>query len=227
MTWHIITFTNDRWFSSKHGGRSLYASHAEKIIHKICESIEKSIGVATEKQLPKGCIKTWGKEFCGALTELPLKEQDLKHKMEQDVEDFGNLKRLLLDRLQALEERILSPFTRETAETIKWGERKTPYTQIIDKLWGCEAQCPFCTEPCERTDPSHATKGINHQCIQHRSSGVVGMRWVHSQSLAIESCNYQVQNKGSTLACGACRFECRKSECCTTKDEDGVFHKLI
>ena len=223
----ITAFTNDRWFSSKHGGRSLYASHAEKIIHKIRESIEKSIGVATEKQLPKGCIKTWGKEFCGALTELPLKEEDLKHMMEQDVEDFGNLERILMDRLLELEERILSPFTKETAETIEWGERKTPYTQIIDKLWGCEAQCPFCTEPCERTDPSHATKGINHQCIQHRPSGVVGISWVHSQSLAIESCNYQVQNKGSTFRCGACRFECRKSAHCSTQGGDWCNHSFI
>ena len=223
----ITEFTNDRWFSSKHGGRSLYASHAEKIIHKIRESIEKSIGVATEKQLPKGCIKTWGKEFCGALTELPLKEEDLKHMMEQDVEDFGNLERILMDRLLALEERILSPFTRETAETIKWGERKTPYTQIIDKLWGCEAQCPFCTEPCERTDPSHATKGINHQCIQHRPPGVIGTLWATSKSLVIESCNYQVQNKGTTFSCGACRFECRKSGHCTTKGKDKVHHNYI
>ena len=224
----LTSFTNDTLFSSEDGTKSAYANYARKHIREIAQCMEKSIRAATESvtKHPSAGIKLWAKEFCVTLTKLPITEGDLKHMMEQDVGDFQNLERLLMDRLLALEERILSSFTTETAETIKW-EGKTPYRQIIDKLWGCEAQCPFCNEPCQRTDPKHASKHINHQCIQHRPSGVGGDKWdetFRQNKLVVESCNYQVQCKGLKFNCRDCKFECRKSEYCSSEGADWHYH---
>ena len=84
-----------------------YAELAKKLNKEISQSIENSITAATElvSQQPNADIRLWGQKFCVALTKLPVKEGDLNHMMEQDVQDFQNLKSLLMDRLLEMEKR--------------------------------------------------------------------------------------------------------------------------
>ena len=92
---------------------------------------------------------------------------------------------------------------------------EAPYDQIIRQLWGCDAVCPFCHEPCQKQE-NHQDK---HHCIQHRPCGVHGTRDKHSQELVPDTCSFLVTTSRG-FECSACDNVCRKTKHCNATDSD-------
>ena len=83
--------------------------------------------------------------------------------------------------------------------------------EIIDKLWGCEENCPFCGEPCERSERNHENyinkneNTVPHFCQQHKPQGFSRWQWQGSDRLSRENCSFLVQYNG--------KFECTPETC--------------
>ena len=91
---------------------------------------------------------------------------------------------------------------------------------MCGKLWGCPEQCPFCKEPCQHSEPNHQN---SHKCIQHRPTGMGGTRYKKT-TLVLNTCQKNITSERS-CNCQAHSLECRKSEHCTGKPDNTVFHK--
>ena len=238
----ITQYTNHKMFSKPAGKIAtrygdLTKSHVQKIIRCLVKSVERA---TAEVQSQEGRVKLhlWTKKFCESVSEeIAVPVSDLKHVSARDVADFGNLQRVILSELETTECGLVDRFAKETADSIKW-KGKTPYQQLLDNLWGCPEQCPFCREPCGITTVGHYSKtGRCHTCVQHRQTGVGGDRWDSDWSiqgvrygkdhLATETCNYHVQWEGIVFNCRDCNFKCRDHGKCSTIDSNWVYHKNI
>jgi hypothetical protein len=230
----ITQFTEGNLFSATRKDFPRYTDLVELQVKAIVNSLEKSVIDLTAKvagQSNKFRKVEWVSTFCESLKPmLLLKESDLYQVKQITIADFDNLQRLLLKRITNLETEIMAEFRRDNAANIRW-EGVTPYKQALDRLWGCEALCPYCREPCQRSDSDHYSKSsVSHTCIQHRPAGVGGDRWdeaYRKDQLLVESCNYKVQWQTLRFNCRDCHFECRRSPYCSTTGTDWVYHNSV
>ncbi|XP_052766232.1 interferon-induced very large GTPase 1-like [Mya arenaria] len=79
-----------------------------------------------------------------------------------------------------------------------------PYLKVFNEIWGCDEQCPFCLEPCARTE-NHPDSP--HYCIQHRPKGCRGIMDVHSRKISKETCNGSITLNTSYM-CSVIRKKC-------------------
>ena len=70
---------------------------------------------------------------------------------------------------------------------------------ILQKLLGCTAQCPFCGEQCDLTDPDHDTTVHKHRVSVHRPSCLAGYRDRTTLELSAEFCPAKVANPQQTF----------------------------
>ncbi|XP_052768209.1 interferon-induced very large GTPase 1-like [Mya arenaria] len=63
------------------------------------------------------------------------------------------------------------------------------YSKILNEMWGCNEQCPFCLEPCAKSEEHGSSP---HYCIQHRPNGCVGLRFVSDEKISKETCNASI-----------------------------------
>lgn len=83
---------------------------------------------------------------------------------------------------------------------------------LVKFLWGCEAVCPFCKEPCSKSKHQDSA----HRCSQHRPSCCSGLLtrkrffffFLLPEVACLEVCNYCVQSS-QTFSCATVGFACK------------------
>nr|XP_054761083.1 interferon-induced very large GTPase 1-like [Lytechinus pictus] len=231
----ITKYTNEKMFTRRdRDDMSRYAQLTVCHIKNIIKCITCSVRYATaevEGGKDKG-MSTWIDEFCHKVsTEIAVPVSSLTLVSARSVVDFKNMQRVILDKLGEQESKLVDDFANETASTVTW-DGKPPPQQILDKIWGCTEQCPFCGEPCADTTPDHYSLYKRcHTCVQHRPNGIAGRCWIgdagrddENLKLIHDSCNYSVQQKVYDFECGACMFKCRESGKCSTTGTNSVSH---
>ena len=257
LSW-ITQYTNEKMFSRKDGSdMSRYAklttSHVGRIIRCIAESVEHATSevIANNVEHATGeAMSLWIYKFCHRVSEgnkstsqnfkasecsIAVPISTLHQVRARQVVDFSNLQRIILTQLdKSVEANLVKDFKEETKENVKW-HGKSPPQHILDELWGCPEQCPFCNEPCAiRTADHYLSLGKCHMCVQHRPTGIAGSRWrkdsdqygvrICKDQLAHETCNYFVQWKRRRFKCKVCHFKCRVYGKCSTAGNDCVYH---
>ena len=235
----ITQYLNDKMFAtqtdfSRYG--VLTRNHIQRIIRCVAKSVEHSTSEVTGKT--GTTMSLWLRKFCDKVSEeIAVPVSVLKHAGDRQVADFVNLQRIILNQLDEIKISLVGLFTAQTAESVKW-EGTSPSQQVLDKIWGCPEQCPFCKEPCADTTAGHFQRsGRSHMCVQHRPTGIGGGRWdrdtyidsvkVSKDQLTHECCNYYVQWENIVFNCRDCNFKCRDHDRCTTKGSDWVYHENI
>ncbi|XP_041470065.1 interferon-induced very large GTPase 1-like [Lytechinus variegatus] len=237
FTW-ITKYTNEKMFTRRDGDdMSRYAQLAACHIKNIIKCITNSVKYATaevERRKDMG-MSLWIDKFCHkASAEIAVPVSTLTLVRDLLVVDFKNMQRIILDKLAEQESNLLDFFVNKTACTVEW-YGKSPAHQILERIWGCTEQCPFCEEPCTDTTPDHyLLYNRRHTCVQHRPKGIGGVVYsddivrdgikVYKNQLAHDSCNYSVQEKAVDFSCSACNFKCRYHKKCTS-GTNCVLHK--
>ena len=207
----IEKYMNKYLFDQKESATSNYAELAKYELHRIKDSLSKNIQNAFTalKGTDMENLSSWVQEFCRSSQNcIPISPQHLNLVAIGTITNHTAFSRRINDRLETIASELFNCYSKETATTINWGEHDV-FEKICERLWGCEAVCPFCGEPCQYSDPTHAAQGIKHRCLQHRSPGLLGKIWKQSQRLKIENCNFSVQ--------ALYKFRCNQDTC--------VFHE--
>ena len=181
------------------------------MILRIKEGVEEATKHLPDDADPNKPLKDWlhfFQEHTRPFLKFPPETFD--QVADQNVVDFKNFKKNTLDKLIGLQQDITEEFKEYEFNTF-CGEDDVDYENIFTTLWGCKEQCPFCGEPCYRSD-GHLKDGIKHSCIQHRPIGVSGTVYgENDRRLIIESCNFQVQAAAAEFTCMACSSKCHVS----------------
>ncbi|CAG2197434.1 unnamed protein product [Mytilus edulis] len=197
----ITKLTNDIMFERKGNVETKYAHLAKCRVHKIFCHLLESIQEANENcsQLGQSNVKHWIENFMNHVGEsnyLPLSIDILIHVRSRKVSNIRNFTEMVLDTLKDTESIVLKTFQTTIASTVQWNENPIP--QIMNRLWGCEAKCMFCYEPCKNTDKDHVSLGFPHQCIQHRPMGIRGFAWAGTDKFIVDFCNYSITTEKHT-----------------------------
>ena len=206
----LTRFADGYIFGTTKGKQTTYQTHAERLVKTMVKGMENNARKATDKMLQPDhqSVQKWLTIFCKDM-DVAISRSDEKSLQEHHVTDFANLQRLLYDRLPEMERRVVACFEGKTAKSMKW-PGKSPNVLAFEKLWGCGAHCPFCKEPCQRSDAKHLTENDSHQCLQHRPKGIRGTWWLHTEKLVVPNCSYSLfSNDG--FAC-QCYPTCKKPE---------------
>ncbi|XP_041471827.1 interferon-induced very large GTPase 1-like [Lytechinus variegatus] len=233
----ITQYTNEKMFS-RHLGMSRYSEIAKSHTSKIMQCVRKSVHHATTKVMGLKGIRMalWIEQFCHrASEELAVPVSTLTIVSERAVGDFNNLQRIILEQLDNIQEDLEEEFANETKCSVDW-DGTPPPQQVLNKIWGCQEQCPFCKEPCADTTPDHyELSGRSHMCMQHRPNGIGGTKW-HSKGemdgvdhsrrqLKHETCNFDIQ-RNLAFKCTLVNYRCRKSGKCSTTGDEFVWHNI-
>ncbi|CAG2191180.1 unnamed protein product [Mytilus edulis] len=130
--------------------------------------------------------------FLQSLISLPLSSKDLGDMQSQTntyVKEFTEIFSL---NLESMKKEIIASFKNTTKRDVQWTDN--PYKRIIDCLWGCNAYCPQCHEPCQYSDIEHFAQGNKHKCIQHRPLVVYGSTHDDSNTIMLENCNSLIKS---------------------------------
>ncbi|XP_041471502.1 interferon-induced very large GTPase 1-like [Lytechinus variegatus] len=176
----ITKYTDEKMFSRKESSSmSRYAEISKSHIARIMLCIARSVSHATsEVDGKRGMGMTlWFGYFCDRVSEeIAVPDNTLTFVKDRSEIDFNNLQRIILDQLDEVQKKLEESFALETAHSVEW-DGSHPSKQIIDKIWGCPEQCPFCLEPCADTTPNHYDSSKkSHFCVQHRPQGIGGMQ---------------------------------------------------
>ena len=204
----LISFTESYMFDEI-SGTLWYSSNAEAHLKNLKDGIVQGMRNAIRQVDKQTVQKTTNllRKFSQEISPfVAFAQSEYKPIMQYEVHDLGNLLALFLKRIETLNADLLRQFKGETRKSIKW-DNKSPYEQITDALWGCETDCPFCHEPCKKSDPNHATETDCHECIQHRPKAVTARYWTNNEKLTIENCSYSVQ-ASTTFNCKGLKHEC-------------------
>ncbi|XP_041472592.1 interferon-induced very large GTPase 1-like [Lytechinus variegatus] len=234
----IAQYTDKKMFSRKESSSmSRYEEISKSHISRIMLCIARSVSHATsEVDGKRGMRMTpWIEQFCERVSEeIAVPVSTLMFVKDRSVIDFNNLQRIILDQLDEVQKKLEESFALKTAHSVEW-DGSHPSHQIIDKIWGCPEQCPFCNEPCADTTPDHYDlSGRSHMCVQHRPQGIGGIRWEEDGyidgvnfckgQLFTETCNYDIQRNVS-FNCSTVNFKCRDSGNCSTTGDQSEWHK--
>jgi hypothetical protein len=112
--------------------------------------------------------------------------------MKKETETIENLEYLTDEVLKSLgrtEADLVSRFNKVDCGSVQWAN-SSPIERLIQKIWGCQEQCPFCGEPCTKNE-DHADS--DHNCMQHRPLCCIGIHIVESRIAQLASCELYVQ----------------------------------
>lgn len=190
----ITKLTNDLLFKCEGNAQTKYADFAnsriQRIFCQLSQCIQGTNVHCSEQGQPD--LKQWVECFLksvGDTNYLPLSNDVLIHVQGRNVSDITTFTKMILDDLKETETTVLKVFQETTAD-IEWTDNPIP--KIMKRLWGCEAKCMFCFEPCKHTDKDHLQLGFPHQCIQHRPMGIRGFRDYNTNEFVVNFCNYNV-----------------------------------
>ncbi|CAC5382955.1 unnamed protein product [Mytilus coruscus] len=129
---------------------------------------------------------------------------------DHDVKNFEGFLLNIVTNLSELETDLINTWKEKTPSDFTWSG-DNPYDLIYNFLWGCASKCPWCHEPCQKSDKAHGSERDCHNCIQHRPSGVAGIRCTNTGQVSVESCNFSVQST-MRMRCGVW-CGCSKEQC--------------
>ena len=203
-------YIEERLFAKGDSGHnSKYSLDAEIKIGSTMRTVQRAIEYATNavaeeeskstSEAKNDNMKVWIRKFCTHLQEnhLPINDTILGTLGDSNVTDFINLQKHILRQLDEEQKALEVYFETIDTSAIKW-EGESPVLLIMEKLWGCPAQCPFCQEPCLWMQ-NH--EGQSHTCLQHRPQGVGGRFWLDSKKLVTENCNWMVNSTDRKFVC--------------------------
>ena len=135
--------------------------------------IQKELG---EKLDPENLL-----DRCTNIPCVMMNVEDIRHFELQIRLALGNLKQKLHVSLDGIKVR---------SEMEHWNLEQ--YNNLQKSLIGCTAQCPFCGEQCDLTDPDHDTTVYKHRTSAHRPSCLAAYRDKDTHVLSIDFCPAKV-----------------------------------
>ena len=170
----------------------------KSIIHEIILAIVANVK-NVKKNLP---IKRWLQNFHKKIIEtvtIDLDEMEdiigaahVGHSTELFVQ-------ILCEELSQEEEKIIKAIvanqSSKLSDIAKW--TTSPHIILCSSLIGCTAQCPFCGEQCEITDPNHVACDKDHFTNIHRPSCLGKYKWKESRKLVLDLCTVKIQSSRS------------------------------
>lgn len=168
------------------------------------EEILTNISDLVAKTKAEGSVTQWIQTFRKDVNDsclLPMSGDcfgEVSNGKSTDVQHFKNI---VIDQLDDLKLSVLEHF--ESESDLRDDLRDITIDILMETLWGCDATCPFCNEPCKHEHKLHFENDkIPHECLQHRIPAVAGHyevpRWYNlftSNSLILEMCNDLVNQK--------------------------------
>lgn len=205
-------------------GSTLYMGYVKKRVQDIIECVEKSVHEASSSDALKSDIKTWAKTFSRSVSsKLAISDDQLKPVTDLNVAKVNIFQDNVLKKLNSVRIKVTESFLSHNIENFTWEGNISPCEEVMKRIWGCPEMCPFCNEPCQLSK-EHTSDNIGHKCIQHRPQGVNGIRLYPTGELAMNTCNYDVQQRGAKFCCTACNFKCRDSNKCKLTGEVTTEH---
>ena len=134
---------------------------------------------------------------CIKVSEMPCKVDDKDLSEEKKNEEEAKYKKQNKKRMSD-ETKIITELRNLISETngvnTKANETdketiiSTLITDVIDHLFECKAECPFCRAPCNET---HSASGNyrKHYCNCHRPQGFATYHWIDTNVFMTQSCN--------------------------------------
>ncbi|WAR09578.1 GVIN1-like protein [Mya arenaria] len=207
---------------------SWYKQECYKVLHSNGKYIEllqhevENYRRGTERAIPKHVdssvdVSTWFCNFAKHLTLFTCSKIHFRTFLEIDkLGDFNCFLSFLVDKglLYETFQRIENNF-RSIKD--KQGTFTVLYESLFDKCWGCPEVCPFCHEPCMKSKDH----GGKHQCLQHRPLGGKGSRWIKSNEIVLNTCNFLVNTMTRRYRCSLVSNKCG---CKKTMTECNVYH---
>jgi hypothetical protein len=191
----LINHTNEMLFGESEDGQRGYDKLSKPKVEMVFADIRKSVIYASKEVEGKhgNIIPQWTKCFISKTCVLPISEDKLVHMQDRIVTNdyVQNFQRAILNHIERIENTILTKIRETKTENVCW--KRSPYSCIFERLWGCCETCPFCNEPCEYTDKDHLSS-VKHSCRNHRPQGFADFAWQEGRgSLMTEACNYLIQ----------------------------------
>ncbi|PAA50789.1 hypothetical protein BOX15_Mlig012813g3 [Macrostomum lignano] len=221
----LTQFINRQLFQRTTDGNTVFSGHLESsLIAPIIAVTEKAARVAATRCTS---LKVWVDKFCKeAEKELAVLPRNLQHvcTFESTVKVEDMLKHLL-GGLGDLKSSLVKHFASMDESTVKWHGDSTLYSDVLQSLWGCKEHCPFCSEPCCKSQENHYEKdGSPHGCIQHRPPGVEGVYYIGIDQLTFKNCEF-LASSGDRFSCGFCKRKGKQTPNCQGADsEQEVYH---
>ena len=220
-----ITDYVNRMLFNDHKYKEWSEDYLGNLISCIDETVQHASTEAAKDKAKPHSLKQWIDTFCKTLqnkkTGIIVTDKSFVHLAGRNAADFDHLQEVICKKLQTMKKTLTNQFQQQTDSSVKWAGC-SPYKRIMDKLWGCSAQCPFCREPCLDTSVDHYP-GACHRCIQHRPQGVRGIHWYGTTDFVPDTCNYAVQS-GAEYQCGVGNYACRKYGGCKTTGDKWIWH---
>ena len=205
----IDRYSQNLIFKKKDGCPNQYMEQANSHVDRILCAVISSIHSATIAVPPHPLVETnvkdqWFKHFCQSVNDtLPgISENDFKfipEKKTLTLTDFHTLGKLIEDGLTKVTTDIKSSIDQTHETSVKWGDpiQIPPYVHIWKTVGGCMERCPFCYEPCVKTDPDH---GDSHQCLQHIPHCVRG-KMDNRGGAVTDICSLLIASSDETYLC--------------------------
>ena len=192
----LIKHTNEMLFGESEDGQRGYDKLSKPKVEMVFADIRKSVMYASREVEGKqgNIIPQWTKCFISKTRVLPISEDKLVHMQDRIVtNDYAqHFQKAILDYVEKVENTILTKIRETKIENIYW--KRSPYSCIFERLWGCCETCPFCNEPCEWTDKDHL-QSVRHRCRNHRPQGLIDFAWEEGRGpLMTEVCNHLIQS---------------------------------
>ena len=174
--------------------RKNFTTLARSIVHEIIIKID-----ATVKDLDKNTpIEQWLLRFHGRLNEtLTINLSEMQDIIEathvgSSSEHFIST---FSEQFTQEEEKIMKVIAdpkSKFSDITEWNT--SPHIMLCDSLIGCTAQCPFCREQCELTDPNHVECEKDHFINIHRPQCLGKYTWHKSKALVLDLCTYAIES---------------------------------
>lgn len=205
--------TDREIFQKNYSECSSYSSWLEVTVADIVEKIKKSAKLTTKQSYSNMCewIECFQDQIDRANLSLVLNSGSFQLLSDHHVKDFEGFLVNIFTNLSELETNLITSWRKKKPKDFTWtGEN--PYDLIYNFLWGCCSKCPWCHEPCQKSDTAHGSERDCHNCIQHRPNGVTGTCCKLTEEISVESCNFNVQSDLKRRCgkwCGCSNKECQ------------------
>ena len=172
---------------------------ARSIVHEIIVKINTTV-IDLDKNMP---ITQWLQIFHQRLHEtLAINLCEMQDLIEATcIKDTSkHFVKALTTQLAQQEENIIAKIVSPAVDSkfsqiTKW--INSPHIILCESLVGCTAQCPFCKEQCELTDPNHVECGKDHFIHIHRPECLGKYTWDNTKQLVLDLCTYLVVSKNN------------------------------
>ena len=195
--------------------KSSFVFWAEEYVRNFCVADQKKNLVALTKSTIQEIISTIIANVKNVKKNIPIKRwlQNFHKKIIETVTiDLDEMEdiigaahvghstelfvQILCEELSQEEEKIIKAIvanqSSKLSDIAKW--TTSPHIILCSSLIGCTAQCPFCGEQCEITDPNHVACGKDHFTNIHRPSCLGTYRWNESRKLVLDLCTVKIES---------------------------------